>query len=122
LSGHRHRLDPPFRHSLDADAGHQPPLPPGMAQLVALSPTLDTDDASHRRDPAGTPPRGLCVYRVVTTTWDTAVTIQRLIHPTDGPTNRAPSIETALIPRLPLGLFRPTRPHSPSPRQDLAHD
>jgi hypothetical protein len=121
LSGHRHRLDPPFGHSLDAAAGHQPPLPPGMAQLVALSPTLHTDEASRRQDPAGTPPRGLCVYRVVTAPSDSAVTIQRLIHPTDGPADRAPTVENALIPRLPLGPHRPTKPHSLSPGRDLVH-
>ena len=102
LSGHRHRLDPPYGHTLDTLAGHQPPLSPGMAQLVALSPTVETESTAHRADPTGTPSKGLCVYRVIAGRDEGAVSIQRVIHRADEPKNPRSTFEPNLIRHLEL--------------------
>ncbi|MDH4144750.1 MAG: metallophosphoesterase [Acidimicrobiia bacterium] len=84
LAGHRHRLDPAFGGHVDAADPTQWPLPAGVAQLVAISPTMPTDPAAARHDPADSPRSGLCVYRVMAASG--SVSLHRLIHPT-GPTS-----------------------------------
>jgi len=101
LSGHHHRLDPPFGHGLDASAGHQPPLPATMAQLVALSPTMDSHRGAVDHGMAGAPRRGLCVYRIIVESSGTSFTVQRLIYPTDHPGR--PTFEPAVISGIRLG-------------------
>ena len=103
LAGHRHRLDPPFGERLDATAGGQPPLPPGTAQLVALSPTLHSHERVVDVDPPGSPRRGLCIYRVMADPLGTSVTIGRIVHSTDGPDCNESTFEPAVISRIPLG-------------------
>ena len=95
IAGHRHRLDPAFGQSIDASAGGQPPLPNGMAQLVAISPTIPTDDAAAKRDPEGVPRSGLCLYRFLVA--GTSVTIERVIYPTEFGWPNDPLVESRVV-------------------------
>ncbi len=100
LAGHRHRLDPAFGASVDALVPEQDPLPPGVAQLVAISPTIPTDKPAARQDPAGTPTSGICVYRVIvdgSLDEPRAVRIERLIHSTEPGAIGAPTHEPAVV-------------------------
>ena len=101
LSGHRHRLDPPFGQQVDPTAGRQPPLPPNLAQLVALSPTMTSHARLVETEPPDTPRRGVCVYRAIVDEPGTSVSIDRVIHPTDAPST--PTFEPSVISRLSLG-------------------
>ncbi len=104
LSGHRHRLDPPFGREVDATAGDQPPLPPNLAQLVALSPTMESHAGLADIEAPNTPRRGLCVYRIIVDECGTSLSIDRLIHPTDAPA--MPTFERSVISQLSLGNDR----------------
>jgi hypothetical protein len=98
LAGHRHRLDPPFGGQVDAAEPTQWPLPPGMAQLVAISPTVPTDDKAARHDPPGSPRSGLCVYRVMVSAG--SVSLHRVIHPTEPGTAPEPIVEQVVVAGL----------------------
>lgn len=102
LSGHHHRLDPPFGHGLDASTGRQPPLPASMAQLVALSPTMDSHRGAADHGVRGAPRRGLCVYRIILGSSRSSVTVQRLIYPTD--LVGGPTFEPTVISGIRLGV------------------
>lgn len=121
LAGHRHRLDPAFGASVDARAPEQDPLPSGVAQLVAISPTIPTDKPAARQDPVGTPPSGVCVYRVIvdgppdqgspeegSVEDGRAVRIERLIHSTEPGAIELPTYEPAVV----LGLRIDTAAHA----------
>ncbi len=101
LSGHHHRLDPPFGQRVDAGAGMQQPLPAMVAQLVALSPTMHSHPGLVEAESTSAPRRGLCVYRVVVDATGNSISIQRVIHPTDAP--RIATFEPSVISGLALG-------------------
>ncbi len=101
LAGHRHRLDPAFGDTIDATHRAQWPLPAGLAQLVALSPTMATDTSAARADPEGSPRSGLCVYRVMATRG--TISLQRLIHPTEQRSSTGPIVEGATVTGLSCG-------------------
>jgi len=110
LAGHRHRLDPAFGGKVDATDATQWPLPAGMAQLVAISPTIATDPAAARRDPAGSPRSGLCVYRVMAAA--VSISLHRVIHPTEPGFELEPIVEDTTIAGLtiePMVLRGPTQ-------------
>jgi hypothetical protein len=98
LAGHRHRLDPPFGGQIDAAEPSQWPLAAGMAQLVAVSPTVPTDGQAARHDPPGSPRSGLCVYRVMVSAG--SVSLHRVIHPTEPGVAPDPLIEPAVVSGL----------------------
>lgn len=108
LAGHRHRLDPAFGTAVDATKAEQSPLPPGMAQLVAISPTILTDAAAARHDPTGSPRSGLCVYRVVAAAGST--TLHRVIHPTEPGWGVEPIVESETITGLATQRAMSTEP------------
>ena len=98
LAGHRHRLDPAFGHTIDAAGPEQWPLPAGLAQMVAISPTIPTDVPAARKDPEGSPRSGLCVYRLMVASG--ALSLHRVIHSTEPGTGDKPILEGATITGL----------------------
>ena len=98
LAGHRHRLDPAFGETIDAAGPEQHPLPAGLAQLVAISPTMPTDAAAARTDPEGSPTSGVCVYRLMAAAG--SISVQRLVHPTEPGAPERPVTEGATITGL----------------------
>jgi hypothetical protein len=108
LAGHRHRLDPPFRETIDAAQPQQAPLPPGVAQMVAISPTIPTEASVARNDPEGSPRSGLCVYQVMASS--ESISLHRLIHPTDPEHDPEPIVEGVTITGLSAGRTTTTGP------------
>jgi predicted MPP superfamily phosphohydrolase len=98
LAGHRHRLDPAFGETVDANGPDQRPLPAGMAQLVAISPTIPTDTPAARKDPVGSPRSGVCVYRLMVLSG--SISLHRVIHSTDADATTEPIVEGATITGL----------------------
>ena len=108
LAEHRHRLDPAFRETIDAAQPQQLPLPLGVAQMVAISPTIPTDASAARNDPEGSPRSGLCVYQVMASS--ESISLHRLIHPTDPEYDPEPIVEGATITGLSTGRTTTTGP------------
>ncbi len=108
LAGHRHRLDPAFGETVDASGPGQWPLPPGLAQMVAISPTIPTDAPAARRDPDGSPRSGICVYRLVVSSG--SITLHRVIHSTDARETDEPIVEGATITGLSTSRTATTGP------------
>jgi hypothetical protein len=98
LAGHRHRLDPPFLETIDAAQPKQAPLPAGVAQMVAISPTLPTEASVARNDPEGSPRSGLCVYQIMAS--PESISLHRVIHPTDPEHDPQPIAEGPTITGL----------------------
>ncbi len=108
LAGHRHRLDPSLGEQIDATEPTQWPLPGGIAQMVAISPTIPTDAAAARHDPTGSPRSGICVYRVVVGTG--SVSLDRVIHPTEPGRSSEPVIERGTVTGLAVHGATSTNP------------
>jgi len=98
LAGHRHRLDPSLGERIDATEPTQWPLPVGIAQLVAISPTIPTDAVAARHDPDGSPRSGICVYRVMAGA--DSISLHRVIHPTDPGFSPEPIFEQGTVTGL----------------------
>jgi hypothetical protein len=108
LAGHRHRLDPAFGETVDAAGPGQWPLPAGLAQMVAISPTIPTDAPAARKDPEGSPRSGVCVYRLMVSSG--AVSLHRVIHSTEADATAEPIVEGATITGLSLRRTTMTGP------------